>query len=77
VGTSSNSTPDTFRKVNAIITLRSEKEIDNYVGNNLNEKSKTPPTTADADSEEFKEDEHIVILTTPQSKFTPISPMQS
>ena len=31
-GTSSDSTPDTFRKVNAIITLRLEKEIDNHEG---------------------------------------------
>ena len=31
---SSGSTPDTFRKVNAIITLRSGKEIDNHVEDN-------------------------------------------
>ena len=40
--TSSDSTPDIFRKVNVIITLRSGKEIDNYVGDNLNEKSNIP-----------------------------------
>jgi len=36
-GTSFDSTPDTFRKVNAIITLRSAKKIDNHVGDDLNE----------------------------------------
>ena len=45
--TSSNSAPDTFKKVNAIINFRLKKENDNHVGDNLNEKSNTPPTTVD------------------------------
>jgi len=61
---SSGSTPDTFRKVNAIITLRSGKEIDNHVEDNLNEKSNTPPTLNTNDSGDFKEDESTITITT-------------
>ena len=58
--TSSDFAPDTFRKVNAIITLRSGKEIDNHVGDNLNEKSDIPPTITTDDFGESKKDQaHI------------------
>ena len=65
----------TFRKVNVVITLSLGKEIDNHVGDNLNEKSNTPPTTAVDNSREFKEDKPTVTVTTPpKTAFT--FPMQ-
>jgi len=35
-GTSSSSVPDNLRKVNAIITLRLGREVDNYMGDSFN-----------------------------------------
>jgi len=51
--------------------LRSRKEIDNHVGDELNEKSKTPHTLNIDDSIESKEDESTVIVITAPSKTTP------
>jgi len=75
-GTSSDSAPDTFRKVNAFITLRSRKEIHNHVGDKLNEKSDIPATTTTDDSGEFKEDEPTAIVTTLPPKTTSTPPIQ-
>jgi len=75
-GTSSGSTLDIFRMVNAIITLRLGKEIDNHVGDNLNEKSNTTPTIIVDDSRESKEDEPTVTVTVAPSKISPSPPMQ-
>ena len=58
--TSPSSAPDTFQKVNAIIILRSVKEIDNDVGGNLNEKSNIPPSISFDDFGEFKEDKPTI-----------------
>jgi len=69
-GASAGSAPDTFRKVNTIITLRSEKKIDNHIGDNLNEKSNMPPTIIANDFRESKEYEPTVIMIAPPSKTT-------
>jgi len=63
-GTSSNSNPITFRKVNAIITLRLGKYINNHVGDHFNKKSNTLPTLNIDDSGELKEDVSTVTVTT-------------
>jgi len=62
--TSSSSIHDTFRKVNATITLSSGKEIDNHVRDNFNEKSNMPATIIVDNSSEYKEDEPTITVTT-------------
>ena len=74
-GISSGSTLDSFRKVIVIITLRLGKEIANHVGDDLNEKSNTPPTLDIDDSGESKDDESTVTATTTPPKTTPTPPM--
>ena len=74
-GTSFDSAPNTFRKVNAIITLTSRKEIDNHMGDNLNETHDTTPTITTHDSGASKEDEPTVAVTTPPPKATSTLPI--
>jgi len=75
-GTSSYSALNTFQKVNAVITLRSTKEIDNHVGHNLNEKSNAPPTLNVDVSGESKADEPTITIIVPPPKTTHTPPMQ-
>ena len=74
-GASAGSAPGTFRKVNTIITLRSEKKIDNHIGDNLNEKCNTSPITNADDFGESKEDEPTVTVTKPPPKTTLTRPV--
>jgi len=74
-GTFSDSAPNTFRKVNAIIALRSRKEIDNHVRDNMNEKYNISPTITVDDYEESKEDELTVTMITPPPKTTSTPPI--
>ena len=53
------------------LALLLRKESDNHVGDELNQKSNTPPTLNTNDSEESNEDESTVTITTTTPKTTP------
>ena len=55
--------------------MRSGKEIDNDVGDNLNEKFDIAPIIITDDSGESKEDEPTATVTTPPPKITSTPPI--
>jgi len=64
---SSDFAPESFKKVNATLTLKIGKEINDHVGDTVKEKY---DISVD-DSGEFKEDEPTVTVTAPPPKISP------